>query len=200
MNRGVAFAVVVSAVGCGGRTDTAPQAPTFSQGNIDPKLSNDLLPPSLRDRIVFEKRAILIKQGRRSTTYTVAAPKTWTQDMPAFADLKADKNGGFFSRFRVRSNCDGSCEPKDWDTVVDKATFQPLLKDAKVIKDVKGVGTRTAIVEDTSNTMSTRITTAWWKAGDSKYYLCSAELDPEIRDAASAFERACSAMTVDGDD
>ncbi len=203
MSKAAVFAIVVGAAACGGSKDSVPEAPagpSFTQGTIDAAACNALVPTPLRDKIIFEKRQIVEKRGRSATTYTVAAPKNWKQDMDSFADLKADKNGGFFSGFKVGSNCDGMCTAKDWDKIVDKATFQPLLKDAKVLKDVKGVGTRTVIVEDNSNTKSTRITTAWWKPGDKKYYLCSAELDPEVRDAAPAFERACSALTVDGDD
>ena len=120
--------------------------------------------------------------------------------MDAFADLKADDKGGFFSSFKVGTNCDGSCEPKDWDKIVEKATFAPRLKDAKVIKDVKGAGTRTVIVEDLTTTKITTVISAWWKAGDSRYYECEARLDPAVKDAAPAFERACTAMSVDGDD
>ena len=102
---------------------TVPDGPTFTVGKIDVDGTNALVPPALKDKIVFDKRAIAVKRGHATTTFTVAAPKNWKQDMDAFADLKADDKGGFFSAFRVGTNCDGSCEPKDWEKVADKATF-----------------------------------------------------------------------------
>ena len=204
--------VVATATACGKKDDSgaapggsgAPATPdsvTFGAGAIDAAACNALLPPALKDKIVFEKRELAVKRGRHSTTtYTVAAPKGWKQDMDAFADLKADDKGGFFSAFKVGSNCDGMCEPKDWEKIADKATFVPNMTGATVVKDVKGPGTRMLIATDTSNTKTTTVVYAWWRTGDSKYYTCVATLDESVKDAVPAFEKACSTMIVAGDD
>jgi hypothetical protein len=198
---------VVLVAACGGKKDeasggaaAAADGPTFTTGTLDVAGANALVPAALKDKIVFEKRAIPVKRGHRTSTYTVAAPVGWKQGMDAFANLKADDKGGFFSEFDVGTNCDGSCEEKDWDKVTDKATFQPIAAHAKVLKDVKGAGTREMIAQDPDNTKVTTIAFAWWKKGDNKYYQCRATLDPAVADAAPAFEKACSALTLDGDD
>jgi hypothetical protein len=211
MNKALVLGIAIAAAACGGGKDkdapAAAAAPGFTQGTVDAAACNALVPAPLKDKIVFDKRAIAVKRGRSSvTTYTVAAPRAWKQDMDSFADLKADDKGGFFSRFEVGSNCDGTCTDKDWDKVVDKATFAPMLANgSKVIKDVKGAGgdgmsTRTVIVEHPDNTKTTDIAVAWWKKGDLRYYTCRATLDESVKDAAPAFERACTAMSIDGDD
>lgn len=209
MTKAIAIVCVLAAAACGGKkdggepgADKADKAagPTFAVGTLDVAGVNALVPAALKDKIVFEKRAIAVKRGHRTATYTVAAPAGWKQAMDSFGDLKADDKGGFFSDFSVGTNCDGSCEEKDWSAVSDKATFQPIAAHAKVLKDVKGEGTREMLAQDTDNTKVTTVTYAWWKKGDSKYYLCRATLDPAVADAAPAFEKACSALTLDGDD
>ncbi|MBL0221006.1 MAG: sigma-54-dependent Fis family transcriptional regulator [Myxococcales bacterium] len=81
---------------------------------------NALVPASLKDKVTFEKREIVEKRGRSKTTYTVAAPKGWKQEMDSFANLKPDKDMGFMTKFDVGSNCDGECVSRDWAATVEK--------------------------------------------------------------------------------
>jgi hypothetical protein len=167
---------------------------------IDPAAANAAVPAALKDKIVFEKRDIVLERGKSKTTYTMAAPKGWTQEGKMFAHLKGDANAGFFTRLEVGSNCDGECKPKDWEKVADKVNFQPRAS-GKVIKDDKGKGKRTMIADvDSNGAKTTVVVVAWWTDGADKYYACTATLDESIKDAAPAFEKACSAVNIDGDD
>ena len=40
---------------------------------------NALVPAELKEKIVFEQRAIVLERGKQPTTYTLAAPKGWTR-------------------------------------------------------------------------------------------------------------------------
>ena len=78
------------------------------------------------------------RRGARqaTVTYTMAAPKGWASQMKGFASLHPadDANLGFFTELSVGSNCDGTCEPKEWGPVADKVNFKQFAAD-KVIKN-----------------------------------------------------------------
>jgi len=166
---------------------------------IDAAAVNSLVPAPLKDKLVFEKRDIVLERGRDNTTYTLAAPKGWTQGMKSFGSLEAPKDSGmgFFTKFSVGSNCDGECKPKEWEKIADKVNFSGK---GKVLKDVKGKGTRLMISESEGGMDTTEVVFAWWTDGADNYHTCQATLDKEIKDAAPAFEKACMAVTVSGDD
>ena len=169
---------------------------------IDAAAVNSLVPAALKDKLVFEKRDIVLERGKHNTTYTLAAPKGWTQGMKSFGSLDAPKDSGmgFFTKLSVGSNCDGECKPKEWEKIADKVNFEPLSK-KKVIKDVKGKGNRLMIAEgDGSGMDTTEVVFAWWTDGADNYHSCQASLDKEVKDAAAAFEKACQAITVVGED
>jgi len=169
---------------------------------IDAAAVNSLVPAALKDKLVFEKRDIVLERGRSNTTYTLAAPKGWEQGMKSFGSLDAPKDSGmgFFTKFSVGSNCDGQCKPKEWEKIADKVNFEPLSK-KKVLKDVKGKGNRLMVAEGDGGGMdTTEVVFAWWTDGADSYHTCQATLDKEIKDAAPAFEKACQAVTVTGDD
>jgi len=168
---------------------------------IDAAAVNSLVPAPLKDKLVFEKRDIVLERGRDKTTYTLAAPKGWPQGMKSFGSLEAPKDSGmgFFTKFSVGSNCDGKCEAKEWEKIADKVNFAPLAK-GKVLKDVKGKSNRLMIAESEGGMKTTEVVFAWWTDGADSYRTCQATLDEEIKDAAPAFEKACQAITVSGDD
>lgn len=181
----------------GGSSVAASSKPAVA---IDVAAVNALVPAALKDKLVFEKRDLVIERGKHNTTYTLAAPKSWTQETKMFAHLKPDDKGGFFTRFEVGSNCDGECMPKPWEAIADKIEFAPRAK-GKILKDDKAPGRRTMIAEVTSNGVSTTdVVVAWWTDGDKNYHACTALLDEAIKDAAPAFEKACQAVAIDGDD
>jgi len=196
----ICIAIVAAACGkkdssAGGGGGSAAAAKTIDVAPI-----NAIVPAALKDKLVFEKRDIVLERGRHNTTYTLAAPKGWTQRMKSFGGLEPDrKDLGFFTKFDVGSNCDGECKPKNWEEVADKVNFSPVAKGGKVLKDEKTKGHRTMIAE-AGDGSTTSVIVAWWNDGDSKYWTCTATLDKEIKDAAAAFEKACQNVNVDGDD
>ncbi len=172
--------------------------------NVDVAGVNALVPAALKDKLVFEKRDIPDESSKKPVTWTLAAPKGWEQKMKMFAKVRPPdgSNLGFMTEFGVSSNCDGSCEPKDWAAAADKVNFaQFKTNGSKIEKDEKGANDRTLIasVEDDPTHKKHYVVYAWWKTGDKKYYYCSATLDNEVYDAAPAFEKACKAVSVSGD-
>lgn len=158
---------------------------------IDVVPINALVPPPLGDKLVFEQRSIAIDR----VTYTVAAPKAWTQDGKLFAHLKGDH-----SRLEIGSNCDGECKPKDWAAIADKVNFAPRSK-GKVLKDDRTANRRTMIAEvSLGGQETTDVVVAWWTDGAKQYHQCTASLDESIKGAAAAFEKACQAVAIAGED
>lgn len=195
----IAITAAVGTTACG-KKDSGSGGGGASAKTIDVAPINAIVPAALKDKLVFEKRDIVLERGRHNTTYTLAAPKGWTQQMKSFGGLEPDrKDLGFFTKFDVGSNCDGTCEPKNWEEVSDKVNFAPMAKSGKVLKDEKAKGHRTMIVEANDGS-TTSVITAWWNDGDRKYFTCTATLDKEVKDAAQAFEKACQNVNIDGDD
>lgn len=189
----IVAAIALGALGCG-KGDK--RAGSVAASAIDVDAVNALVPAELKDKLVFEKRDIVEERGRSATTYTVAAPKGWTQDMKSFATLKPE-GGGFMVEFEVGTNCDGACEPKDWEKVVEKVYRSYL--EGKVIKDEKAKGRRT-IISEGSDGQYLNLIVAAWNDGDKNYATCGATLDGDLKAAAPAFEKACQAVAVSGGD
>lgn len=103
---------------------------------------------------------------------------------------------GFMTKFQLGTNCDGSCEPKDWAATADKVNFSQFTKDGgsfKVQKDEKGPGQRILVATNADG--GAYVSAAFWKDGARKYFTCSANLDKDDAALAPAFEKACRAMT-----
>jgi hypothetical protein len=171
-----------------------------SIGTLDVAGVNALVPAALKDKLVFESKAIVLERGKKPTTYTLAVPKGWTQESKMFGNIKADSNGGFFSGMSINSDCDGECKPKAWEGIADKNFFAERAK-GKVVKDEKGAGKRLMIADtDKNGVKTTDVVFAWWAEGAKSYHVCVAKLDEAIKAAAPAFEKACQAIAIDGDD
>lgn len=185
---------------CSKKDDASAKPGGGTTTAIDVAAVNALVPAALKDKIVFEQRAVVIEQGRTPTTYTLAVPKGWSQQSKMFANLKADDKGGFFSGMKIATDCDGECKPKSWESIADKNFFAERSK-GKVKKDEKGSGKRLMISDvDQNGVKTTDVVFAWWADGDKRYHVCVANLDESVKDAAPAFEKACQAIAVDGDD
>ena len=138
MTRFTLIGIALVAAACGKKTDTGSAS---SAKTIDVAPLNAIVPAAFKDKLVFEKRDIVLERGRHKATYTLAAPKGWKQEMASFGDLEPDrKDLGFFTRFHVGSNCDGSCEPKNWEDVANKVNFEPIAKGGTVLKDETATG------------------------------------------------------------
>jgi hypothetical protein len=167
---------------------------------IDVAAVNALVPADLKDKLVFEKRDIIEERGKRSkATFTMAAPKDWQQEGKMFASLKpkSEANLGFFTGITVGSNCDGTCEAKDWAKTSEKVNFAQFRTGWKIIKDD---ATKTSHLMIAEKDDQTNVTYAWWSDGGRKYFTCSASLEGAVKTAGDAFAKACQAVSVTGDD
>ena len=81
---------VIGAIGCGKKGSEAKGTGLA----IDAAAVNSLVPAPLKDKLVFEKRDIVLKRGRSNTTYTLAAPKGWEQRMNERGPPSAASSGG----------------------------------------------------------------------------------------------------------
>ncbi len=195
MKTSLVLALTLAACGKGGKAaDKAGAAPAAA---LDVAGVNALVPADLKPKLTFDKTEVVEERGRHSTTYTLAAPKGWASKMKGFTSLKGGDDVGFFTSLDVGSNCDGTCEPKDWAATADKALFAQFAKD-KVVKDEKKPNSRLLVAERDAKT--TFVIYAWWATGAKRYHSCFATLDEPVRAAAAAFEKACQAVSVTGED
>jgi hypothetical protein len=198
---GAWLSAVLAIAGCG----DAEREPAAAQRSskpveIDTATINALVPIALRSKLAFDKRAYAIDRGPRRTTYTLAAPRGWLQSSEMSVNLRPEPRAGYIARLSVSAVCDGACTAKPWEAIADRLQFAPRAR-GTVLKDVKQPGRRTMIaVVDRPGVATTDVVTAWWSDGDRNYHTCTASLDPAIKDAAPAFEAACLAVAIAGDD
>lgn len=189
-----ALAVLAGLAGC--KSESRQPAPAAAPPVvIDAGAVNALVPAALRDRLVFERRELAIERGAHRATYTVAAPTGWTQTSKLFAHLRPAGSTAQVPRFEVGDNCDGPCTPKPWEVIVDRVHFAPLAR-GTIARDDHVAGRRTMIAQLGG---VTHVVVAWWSDGERSYHVCSAQLDDALRDAAPAFDKACQAVAISGE-
>jgi hypothetical protein len=219
-----ALIVLLVAAACGKKGGGAA-ASSITKADAD--AANAAVPADLKTKVVFDVRTVEDKMGHHKTKYTFVAPKSWKEGfMPG--SLKPDDadNLGFATEVRVGTNCDGSCESKDWAKVVDKVYYSQYTSGkvtGKVVKDVKGKNDRlmvfaneptvqenagsasmtvngqttTTTVTATSGTKGVTIIHTWWEDGGSKHFVCEATLNEGAAVLADAFEKACAKASVE---
>jgi hypothetical protein len=194
----VVLALVVPLLPACGKSDKAADTAKAAPA-IDVTAVNALVPADLKAKLVFDKTDIVEDRGRHSVTYTMAAPKGWASKMKGFASLHPadDANLGFFTELSVGSNCDGTCEPKEWGAIADKVNFKQFAND-KVIKNETTPNSRLLIASRDDKT--TFVVYAWWQKGARRYNTCTATLDEAVKTAGDAFAKACQAVSVSGAD
>jgi hypothetical protein len=194
------FALVLVVAAACGKSDTSSSSSGSPAATIDVAGVNALVPADFKDKLVFEQRDILEERGKKSTaTYTMAAPKDWEQDGKMFASVKpkSDANMGFFTKLTVGSNCDGTCEPKDWAKTSEKVNFAQFREGWKITKDEQNKTSHLMIAEKDDRV---DVNYAWWTDGARRYFTCSATLEGPIKAAADAFAKACQAVNAKGVD
>jgi hypothetical protein len=155
---------------------------------IDVAAVNALVPPALRDAVVFEQRQIASIMGAHDPHYTLAAPRGWAIPSTKWARFKSDEG----SALELHVGAEGGFHAQDWAKVSER-DFPPVEAGERVVKDERAAGHRTRIVATDERV---RITTAWWIDGADRYHTCIARLAGALVDAAPAFERACAAVGV----
>lgn len=191
--------------GCG-KKDGAAGGGGDGPTKADADAVNALIPADVKGKVEFEVATIDDGMGRHPTKYTVVAPKGWKKGFmpgslePADSDNFGSKTLGK-SSFKVGSNCDGTCEKKDWAAVVDKvyySQFTGASVKGKVVKDDKTPTGRTMIFEgeDVMGDKQTKMIKTWWTADSTKHYICEAELGAPLMTATAAFEKACGKVSI----
>ena len=178
------------AIGCGNRDDPpgAPPTPTPQAPQPDPLAEiNAAIPPELRTALEFEW--FDDERGR----FRVAVPKGWnTSFMPGTYEPPEGSPYGAMTRYRVATNCDGACQPKDWAATAEKIEFKRFASAHKE-RDDRTDNSRLVVVRSGNRV---DIAAAWWRASASRYYYCRASLTAVISAAANAFVKACQSMRV----
>jgi hypothetical protein len=188
------FVIVVIAVAACSKSakQESASAPTVT---IDPAAVNALVPAELKAKLVFDKTDVIEERGKDKLTFTVAAPKGWKQDNKTFATLKGGDDVGFMTQMHVASDCDGSCEPKDWAKSADKTVFDQF-KDAGVVKNETTPSSRLLIA---TRDKTTFVAYAWWQPDARHYHFCMVTLEEPVAAAAPAFAKACQAVNIEGE-
>jgi len=194
--RNFSLLLLIVAAACG-KSDSSAGASAPAAAPIDVAAVNALVPADLKDKLVFEQRDILEERGKSTATFTMAAPKDWEQDGKMFASVKpkSEANLGFFTKLSVGSNCDGTCEPKDWAKTSEKVEFSQF-RNGWTIKKDEPTKTSHLVIAEKEDRVEVRY--AWWKDGDRRYYTCGASLEGAVKGAADAFVKACQAVTAKG--
>lgn len=155
--------------------------------------ANAAIPKDLAGKLKFVESTF----EERKAKALVLAPDGWKKSevIPGSFSPPDNSNLGFMTKYSVGSNCDGTCEAKDWAATADKVEFAQLTGGGqfKVQKDEKGAGKRLVVASNEDG--SVYVASAVWKDGESRYYSCRATLEKEIAAAAPAFEKACAALT-----
>ena len=186
--------------------------PTSGGGDtsIDVAGVNAAIPADLKGKIEFEAGTIeLGHRGRESAK--AAVPKGWKKGFmpgslePADADNFGSKTFGKTS-MTIGTDCNGSCEKKDWAAVSDKVYFSQFTggkTEGKVIKDEKGDNRRTLVFEHKvsdsfpEKEVAARVIVAWWTPDSERYYTCQAEVGTPVKGLLPAFEKACAKVAVE---
>lgn len=219
--------VIVMALGLGACGKKGGGAAAVSLTKADADAANAAVPADMKSKIEFEVRTLDDGMKHHPTKYTFVAPKQWKKGfMPGSVEPNDGDNMGFGTSMEVGTNCDGSCEPKDWAKVSDKVNFSQYTSGqahGKVIKDEKGKNDRlmvfaneptvqenagsasmtvngqttTTTVTATSGSKGVTIIHAWWNEGDSNYTTCQATLNDAAAALAPAFEKACAKVSVE---
>lgn len=187
----VAIILSLLTLGCGksgkkGRTSKSSPVADLTKAAAE---ATGLVPSDLKGALGFEQ--VKLDRGR----LMAVVPKGWKKSpvVPGSYTPPGGSGLGFMTKYSVGSDCQGSCEPKDWASVADKAVFSQFKQSGfSVTKDEK-LGEDGRIVIAASGD-KTYVAVALWKKGKSSYFQCTATLDSKAKLAVSAFEKACRSM------
>jgi hypothetical protein len=186
----VALLAPLGATGCDKKEDSEPAKATKVRANkpapVDVSAIRSAVPKALAGRLDFEPAEL------PEENVSAIVPKGWTPSrvIPGRYRPTKDANLGFMTSYKVGSNCDGACEPKEWKSIANKVEFDRLLSKGgfKAVKDEALTNGRLVVARGSSTTV---VAAAWWKKGANRYYFCRASLDKPADTAVAAFEQAC---------
>ncbi len=185
--------VVIALAACSKSSKQESSSPAAV--TIDAAAVNALVPAELKTKLVFDKTDVAEERGKDKLTFTVAAPKGWKQDNKMFATLTGGNDVGFMTSMHLASDCDGTCEPKDWAKSADKTVFDQF-KGAGVMKNDTTPTSRLLIA---TRDKTTFVAYAWWQPDARHYHFCLVTLEEPVAAAAPAFAKACQAVNIAGE-
>ncbi len=125
-----------------------------------------------------------------------AVPKGWKAGfIPGSFEPPEGSNLGFMTKYKVGTNCDGMCEPKDWAAVaekVDLGQFRDATRWEILEEQALTAPTGKLLVAKPKDDKKVYLAAARWKDGAEKYFTCHATLDAEAVDLLPAFKTACA--------
>jgi hypothetical protein len=144
----------------------------------------------------FEKK-LDFEVGMAADDRVVAVlPAGWKQSIVKAFEPEEDTFG---THVWISSNCDGMCQAKEWENVVEKIEVTGMkTSTSELVKDEKLADGRLLIVKDKSGTGDevVRIVLARWKKDASRYFACRVDLQGPWVPAQDAFLEACKGMEI----
>ncbi len=140
------------------------------------------------------KLAFKVYEEPKKARFSAVVPDGWTESehMPGSFEPPKDSALGFMTRFRVGTNCDGACEPKDWAAVTEKVNLKQL-RTGTVSKEEDLGGSGKLLIASKGTSKYVQVV-KWGKK--SKFYIsCRANLSKDAHDLVAAVEAACRAIT-----
>ena len=127
------IALAVAVLGCGGKKSDGGGGGGGGGGkakDADPAAANAAVPAELKGKLEFDTA----KDAKDGVAWV--KPKGWKEGaIPGMVKPPDDASLGFMTKYAVGTNCDGTCEPKDWAATVDKVEFAQLASAGTVEKD-----------------------------------------------------------------
>jgi hypothetical protein len=182
----------VAACGKGGTAGGGGDGPAAKLAANAVADANAAVPKDLAAKLKFVEGAY----DERGTKALAVLPDGWQKSevIPGAYSPPDGSDLGFMTKFTIGTNCDGTCEPKDWAATTDKVDFAQFAEASfKVEKDDKAAGQRVLVA--TGGDGRKHVVAAFWKEGAKRYFLCRATLEDSAATAVAAFEKACRALT-----
>ena len=158
--------------------------------------ANAQVPEVLKDILRFETKP----SGREFGAFDAIVPAGWPHDKatstyaPHPDQLPPHNNRLGYSSVRAHTTCAGTCEPKDWDALIE-SKIQAITDKGYTIEQNTTLdpGRREVIAKHPDK----RIYAYFFSQPDAnRYFVCEAEVDGLLSQASQAFQTACSGMVI----
>lgn len=191
MRSPILFLLLGILASCGGKKEESAEAKGPSQAELDQAVTaaNKAVPADLGTSVEFA-----IYREPKKARYVAIVPKGWEESDVMPGSFEAPDVLGSMTRFRVGTNCDGTCEPKDWAATAEKINFKQL-RSGTIEKEEELPGGGKLIISKKSG--STYVSLARWSDKGRFYLTCYANLETKAATLVTAAETACKAMATD---
>ena len=185
--RGVVIGLsLVVALGCG-KKDAGGEKAKVDQAALDAAAAaaNKAVPEGT-------KQTFKVYKGEKDR-FMAVVPDGWKESDVIPGSFEPPKELGFMTSFRVGTNCDGTCTPKDWAAVAEKVNLKQFRGD-KIEKEEDLGGKGKLLIADKGT--SKHVVVVKWGEKSNYYITCSASLTKEALPLLAAAEVACRAVAA----